>query len=97
MGDLDKKSMEAAIDAVYFWADGDARQIAEGVVKAYLAASPSPQTLLRGKDEAEMMVDEFEKAFFSRCMAETDARRKAYEAARSGLIAALSTEGKDND
>lgn len=55
-------------------------------------APPSPQTHLRG--DAEKMINEFEKAFFMRCMAETDARKRAYETAKCKLIAALATEGK---
>jgi hypothetical protein len=57
-------------------------------------ALPSPQTLSKG--DAEKMINEFEKAFFMRCMTETDARKRAYETAKCKLIAALDTEGNDN-
>lgn len=43
MGELNKKGVEAAIDAVFHFADGEADQIAEGVLRAYFDAVPSPQ------------------------------------------------------
>ncbi len=39
---MSETGVQAGIDAVYLWADGDARQIAESVIKAYLATLEAP-------------------------------------------------------
>lgn len=47
---ISETGVQAGIAAVYLWADGDARQIAEAVIKAYLATlvAPAPAELSVG-------------------------------------------------
>jgi len=48
---LNPKALKAAVDAVFLSADGDAKQIAKAVVKAYLdalAETPSPEPTTSG-------------------------------------------------